>query len=55
MVLLDRDSEALDVVSSELMARHAGPVAQVLADLSTLEGIYAAASELTVRSDLTLS
>ncbi|MBW9208954.1 SDR family oxidoreductase [Mumia sp. zg.B21] len=53
VILLDRDSDGLDAAVDELGGQGSrATVSAVVADLSTLDGIHAAADELTGRSDL---
>lgn len=52
VIALDRDPGALAAVSTELGARHNASVSTIVADLSTLNGIYAAAAQLNSHPDL---
>ena len=53
VILLDRDTDALDAAVDELGAQGSrATVSAVVADLSTLDGVHAAADELIGRSDL---
>jgi NAD(P)-dependent dehydrogenase (short-subunit alcohol dehydrogenase family) len=52
VILVDRDAEALSATGARLDARHAASVSLVVADLSSVPGIRAAADELTARPDL---
>lgn len=52
VILLDRDRETLAAVCAELGAQHAAAVSSLVADLSSLEGVRAAAAELNARSAL---
>lgn len=53
VILVDRDRAAAAAMSKELEARHGSPVPVVGADLSTIEGIHAAADALIERPDIT--
>ena len=46
VLLVDRDTAAATLTASDLEARHGSPVAVIGADLSTIDGIHAAADAL---------
>jgi NAD(P)-dependent dehydrogenase (short-subunit alcohol dehydrogenase family) len=51
--LVDRDGAAAAVTSNQLQSRHGSPVPVVGADLSTIDGIHAAADALDKHPDIT--
>lgn len=53
VLLVDRDRAAAVATSNELEARHGSPVPVVGADLSTIDGIHAAADALNELPDVT--
>lgn len=52
VILLDRDADALAATNVDLAPRHDVPISQIVADLSTLDGVETAAEQLLAHSGL---